>query len=135
MPFENVVTQQVLFGSAVRTSTLNSGIFAGSIWRGLTLQMNITAKGTDLTTNAGLTFFLQHADGTGGTIKSINKVPIAGPMKTTGVFLFLYYVGADINETDYSQVIRAPLPAKFRFRIQAGDATPFTYSATVFYLP
>jgi hypothetical protein len=118
----------ILAPSAARTATFVTPDFTNPGYRGLYVALVVSAaSGT-----GGLTVRFQGKDPASGGYQNLNAAPTA--VIATGTTQYVIYPGAAAFAAVTQAVVQA-LPRTWRFSVNAGDGSSYTYSVGGWLLP
>ena len=122
-------SQSVLLASAQRAATQTSGTIRNAGYRGVRVYLRISAaSGT-----GGLKVILKGVDPVSGQTVDLNT---GGTAKTaTGTFAYEVYPNAAAAAGNVADAVSRQLPAEFKIEVNHGDASNYTYSASMELLP
>ena len=129
MPFGDIGNiREHIVTNTNRTTQFDSNDMINDWWQKLILVMEVTAaSGT-----GGLRLRLQGKIPGGGNFFPLNE---DAPFVTaTGTYVYLWYPGADIGQSQ-ANVVQAQsvmIPSVWRFSVEVGDASAYSYSISAF---
>lgn len=119
-----------LLPSAARTTAQDSGDLESVGNRGVQVILDVTAA---VAGTGGLTVSIKGKDPASGKYFKLNADPTA--VTGTGTKVYEVYPGIGAASGDVTQRTSAPLPKAFKVTVAVGDATSYTYTLGINWLP